>query len=199
MDLSPEHWKIPSGGTEVSIISVVDERQFTATRSTRALPSLDPARSSEVGYRARAIGRHNNGSEVLLRVGRSVEDVARETVTAAFNREGFRVVPLRDGSLPVEVVIERFWGWTSGNWVIFYHFDAGLRLEVRAPDGVREVRANRDLRLGSWGSNVNMRWKSTMARGLNELVEEMRSGIRNQLRDLMSDAGSTHPTRTRLP
>jgi hypothetical protein len=113
----------------VVIGKITDERVFEHDPRDPSTPSLGfggPDKAT-ADVKARAVARKRNGyglalGDVLLQQGKTVEDVVRENLAAAFQQAGYQVRGESDAGpspLVVDVHIKQFWAWfTPGAFVV---------------------------------------------------------------------------------
>jgi uncharacterized lipoprotein YajG len=132
--------KTTARGTVV-IRSVKDERIFEQSPRDPSIPSLgfEGASQATADVKLRAVGRKRNTygqalGDILLQPGRTVEDVIRENLGAAFERAGYRVTQQTTSDAPtlvVDVRITRFWAWMRpGFWALTLNTDISTALDV---------------------------------------------------------------------
>ena len=113
----------------VVLRSIKDERVFEQAPRVASIPSLgfEGAARATDEVKARAIGRKRNTfgqalGDILLEGGQTVTGLVRDSLTAAFQQAGYRVVgEAAAGAAPlvVDVRIKQFWAWFQpGFWAI---------------------------------------------------------------------------------
>jgi hypothetical protein len=126
----------------VLIRNVLDERVFEQAPSDPSIPSLgfEGANAAPDAIKARAVGRKRGGfgkalGDVLLQEGQSVTGLMRESVAAALQDAGYRVVSAPEAGGPpplvVDVHVKQFWSWFQpGFWAITLNANVETGIDV---------------------------------------------------------------------
>lgn len=128
----------PEVGRALKFTRVSDMREFELKPSTPDVPSLKNGEINDPAITSRAIARKRNSygkalGDILLPEGQTVAALAESHLARGFRENGYRVVnegdPDFDTAVPVEVDIEKFWGWFDpGFWSIQLHFQTLIKV-----------------------------------------------------------------------
>jgi hypothetical protein len=183
MDMRADVPANPATGPAIVLRDLVDQRPFTLEPDKATAPSVrseEDLASPEV--RARAIGRYYNlfGSpltEIFLPEDRTVMDLAREIVTSAFVRAGYRVLgpsdPGSESATPVDVAILEMWTWIEpGTWVVTNGFQG--RMSIRGAVGPfangAEVEGHGAIKSPVSGFGM---WEGSIKIGIESIVKDV--------------------------
>jgi hypothetical protein len=181
----------PASGDAVSFVRIVDARNFQVDPPQPSTPSLKNDEIDDESITLRAIARKRNGygmalGDILLPEGKTVTDVVENRLSYAFRNSGYRVVPegsAEDRVIPLEVRIEKFWGWMSpGFWSIGLSFESAI--VVVAPvvgfeDGLR------------FESEVERRFQTAMGSNWQTVID---ASLEALSRDMLQELDEVGPT-----
>ncbi len=128
----------PAEGHAFKITEVKDSRGFELRPPRPSIPSLKNGEMHDQSITSRAIARKRNGygralGDILLPEGRTVHDLARESIARAMHESGLRVLSEGDAgweaASPLQADIQQLWAWmTPGFWAIALDFDMRVRI-----------------------------------------------------------------------
>jgi len=117
-----------SNGKSIYVNSVSDKRIFEAKPATPNIPSLSPVEINSPAIKSRAVGRKRNSygvalGDILLKEGRSVEQIVGESVEQAFLENGYSIIKDKKDVTPetmmIDVKINKLWSWMNpGFWAL---------------------------------------------------------------------------------
>jgi len=129
----------PATGQPVTFARVSDNRKFEIAPPIPSIPSLKGGEVGNPAITSRAIARKRGGfgqalGDILLPEGDTVAGIVQEALTDAFRDRGYRVVSESDPdfaeAVPLEVDIERFWGWFQpGFWQVKIHYESLIHVK----------------------------------------------------------------------
>ena len=138
IDVNEEVASNPVAGVDVKIVRVDDKRRFEIDPRQANIPSLKNDEIHDKAITSRAIARKRNSygkamGDILLPEGETVMDLVKDSLTNGLRENGFRVLGEGDvgyeNAAPIEVDIEKFWGWFSpGFWKIGINFEILLQI-----------------------------------------------------------------------
>jgi len=138
LDITQEETVNPESGEAVKIVRVSDNRQFQIDPPQPDIPSLKYDEINDPAITSRAIARKRNDfgmaiGDILLPENKTVARLVENSITRGFRESGYRVVSQNDSdfdeAIPIEVDIEKFWGWYNpGFWEIKFNFVSALRI-----------------------------------------------------------------------
>jgi hypothetical protein len=170
----------PKSGKYVTIAKVIDSRIFEARPKKPSIPSLMGGKIDDVAIKARAIARKRNSygmamGDILLPEGRTVSNVIEEAVIKSLRDKGYVVVekdsPDYTKAIPVEVDIQKFWGWSyMGLWAFSLNFEAEITMRGQDifPTGDEE-KIRGSITLHSQIADTRA-WTNTLQRGLDNFI-----------------------------
>jgi len=186
IDVQEEVSANPANGVAVKFVRVTDKRVFKIDPRQADIPSLKNNEINDPAITSRAIARKRNTygkalGDILLPEGSTVMGLVESSLTKGLRENGFRI--LLEGeegyelAIPVEVDIEKFWGWFSpGFWSLGLNFETLLRLTGPAGpfiDGEEfDSKVEKRFQTAS-GSN----WRTTIRTGLDELNSDIAEDI----------------------
>ena len=138
IDVNEEVASNPAAGVDVKIVRVDDKRRFEIDPRQANIPSLKNDEIHDKAITSRAIARKRNSygkalGDILLPEGKTVMSLVEDSLTNGLRENGFRVLDEGDvgydNAAPIEVDIEKFWGWFSpGFWKIGINFEILLQI-----------------------------------------------------------------------
>ncbi len=144
IELNEEVSSNPETGTAIKFVRVSDKRVFQVSPPQANIPSLkydEDINKPEI--KSRAIARKRNAygkalGDILLPEGKTIMGLVESNLSKGLRQSGYRVVSKEDQDFkeatPVEVDIDKFWGWFSpGFWSIGINFETSI--VVTAPAG----------------------------------------------------------------
>jgi len=136
LDVTYEETANPVNGEAIKFVRVSDNRQFQIDPPQPDIPSLKNDEINDPAITSRAIARKRNGfgqalGDILLPEDETVAGLVESSLSRGFRENGYRVVgpgdPDFDDAIPVEVDIEKFWGWFNpGFWSITLKYETVL-------------------------------------------------------------------------
>jgi len=143
LDITQEETVNPESGEAIKFVRVTDNRQFQIDPPQADVPSLKNDEVNNSAITSRAIARKRNTfgkalGDILLPEDETVAGLVEDSLTRGFRENGYRVVGQTDSdfeeAIPVEVDIEKFWGWFNpGFWEIKLNYEIEIR--ISAPVG----------------------------------------------------------------
>jgi len=134
LDVEQQVEENPATGQPVTFVRVSDNRKFEVAPPIPSIPSLKGGEVGNPAITSRAIARKRGGfgqalGDILLPEGQTVAGLVQEALTDSFRERGYRVVTEADpdfaDAVPLEVDIERFWGWFQpGFWQVKIHYES---------------------------------------------------------------------------
>jgi hypothetical protein len=174
----------PALKSAVAITLVTDKRVFEKKPRQASIPSLYNRQIQDTALTSRAIGRRRNTDglalgNVFLPEGRTAVDVATEAVTKALRAKGYTVLPVgAQGAVPVEVDIQQFWVYiVPGFATQSMQFEAILILRGDGLFDARQETVHGSVVLHT-ASIANRAWMNTVQKGLDDLIRNMESKLR---------------------
>ena len=138
LDITQEETVNPVSGEAIKFVRVSDNRQFQVDPPQPDIPSLKNDEINDPAITSRAIARKRNTfgkalGDILLPEDETVAGLVENSLARGFRENGYRVVgpddPDFDEAIPVEVDIEKFWGWFNpGFWEIKLKYETVLRI-----------------------------------------------------------------------
>jgi len=129
----------PSTGDAIKFVRVSDLRQFQIDPPQPDIPSLMNDEIDDPLITSRAIARKRNSygmalGDILLPEGQTVMKLVESSLAKGLRENGYRVIsqgdPGHQEAVPIEVDIEKFWGWFQpGFWTVKLHFETLIRLK----------------------------------------------------------------------
>lgn len=186
MDVAEVPVENPSEGTEVTFVRLVDARDFQLEPGDPSTPSLKNGEIGDESITSRAIARKRNGygqalGDILLPEGKTVADVVKNRLASSFADKGYRVVSKGqrgyEQAVPLEVNIEKFWGWfTPGFFTIDLEFETLVR--VAGPvSGLRNGETFRGAAKESFAAAVEDNWRKAINTALDNLEADVQSKL----------------------
>ena len=193
IDVQEEVVANPETGVAVKFSRVTDVRRFEINPRQADIPSLKNNEIDDPAITSRAIARKRNGygkalGDILLPEGRTVAGLVEGSLTKGLRENGYRVLTVGDegfeDAVPIEVDIEKFWGWFSpGFWSIGINFETLLRLTGPAGpfvDGEEfDSKVERKFQTAGTGN-----WQTTIRASLDELNRDIAEDISNYKRSI---------------
>ncbi len=186
MDVAEIPVENPSEGTEVTFVRLVDTRDFQMEPGDPSTPSLKNGEIEDESITSRAIARKRNSygqalGDILLPEGKTVAHVVENRLASSFADKGYRVV--RKGQLgyeeavPLEVNIEKFWGWfTPGFFTIDLEFETLVRV-VGPLSGLRHGETFRGVSKESFAAALEDNWRKVMNAALDNLEADVQGKL----------------------
>jgi hypothetical protein len=138
LDITQEETANPVSGEAIKLVRVSDNRQFQIDPPEPDIPSLKNDEIDDPAITSRAIARKRNTfgqalGDILLPEDETVAGLVESSLTRGFRENGYRVVGPDDSdfdeAIPVEVDIEKFWGWFNpGFWEIKLKYETVIRI-----------------------------------------------------------------------
>ena len=185
---------VATAGKPVKIVAVNDKRIFMLNPRTPSIPSLRDGEINNKTITSRAIARKRNTygmalGDILLPEGRTVAQLARETLTKALTQAGYTVLkpgdPGYEAAPALSADVEEFWSWaTPGFTAIAMEFKGTLRLTGDWPVPPDKRRIKSYARETGLLGTEDM-WIRTINKGVDALVRATR--------DVLPPAGPTPP------
>lgn len=175
----------------VKFVRVTDRRLFEPSPDDPATPSLTLGDIANAQIKLRAYARMVNRfgkveGDVALPEGRSVEVVVKEALTKAFREAGYRVLeefdPDYESAIPLEVDIQRFWGWlTVGFDVVPVNFEAQVIIkgDLKTFDKGLEIKGSVVMEVRSITPST---WNDTVNGALDVMIEDTKAHLSDGLR-----------------
>lgn len=139
LDVEQQVDENPATGQAVTFVRVSDNREFEIAPPVPSTPSLKGGEIGNPAITSRAIARKRGGfgqalGDILLPEGDTVAGLVQAALTDAFRDRGYRVVTESDpdfgDAIPLEVDIERFWGWFQpGFWQVKIHYESLIHVK----------------------------------------------------------------------
>jgi len=186
IDIADEVSANPVDGLLVKFVRVTDKRNFQLKPKQAEIPSLKNGEINDSSITERAIARKRNTfgqalGDILLPEGKTVMVVVENRLTEGFRENGYRVLTPDDRdydkATPIEVDINKFWGWSSpGFWSLGINFKTSI--VVTAPvsgfsQGVEfDSEVQERFQIAS-GSN----WQTVINLSLRELNKDIEAEI----------------------
>ena len=140
LEIEAEESVNPESGQAVKIVQVVDSREFQIAPPQPDIPSLKNDEINDPAITSRAIARKRNTfgkamGDILLPEGQTIMDLVSSSLAKGLRENGFRVLEESDAeyavAAPIEVDIEKFWGWFQPGFlaaqVALCHVNNGVR------------------------------------------------------------------------
>lgn len=175
----------------IRFVRITDLRQFEPSPDDPATPSLTLGDIANADIKSRAYARMVNRfgkveGDVALPEGRSVMAVVKEALTKALRESGYRVLeaadPDYDTAIPIEVDIQRFWGWlTVGYEVVPVNFEARVIVtgNFKPFEKGLEIKGSAVVEVPSITATT---WNETVNAALDVMMEDTKGHISNGLR-----------------
>ncbi len=187
MDIQPKSVANPASGPIVKIARVTDQREFQLKPPDPSIPSLKYGEIDNSAITSRAIARKRNSygkamGDILLPEDRTVEQIAEEAIIRGLRESGFQVLEEGDvryeEAVPLEADIYQFWAWLSpGFWAAHLEFDLRIRLTGAISPFEEGQEFKGYVRLSTQAATTRA-WRNTIAKGLENLNENMTSRLR---------------------
>jgi len=176
----PQARPVPVKGF-VKLTEVKDARHFETAPRNPSVPSLQNAEEiKDRSITSRAIGRKNDGyqqtGDILLREGRTVEQLVREAVKQSLSELGYSVVDAKSPefgqALPLQIDIQQFWTWYTQFWFTppLFEFEFILLVKGEALIGSKEEHVR--------GFVKGEAWKRVMQSGMADLIEKVKASVK---------------------
>ena len=176
----------PSMGDAIKFVRVSDLRQFQIDPPSPEIPSLMNDEIDDSSITSRAIARKRNTygaalGDILLPEGQTVMKLVEKSLAKGLRENGYRVFTERDSeyqdAAPIEVGIEKFWGWFEpGFWSAKLHFQTLIRLNGPVGpfrDGEEfDSHVVKSIQFASDDS-----WRATIKESLLQLNKDITEGI----------------------
>ena len=186
LDVPQEVSVNPESGEALKFVRVSDNRQFQIDPPEADTPSLKNNEINDLEITSRAIARKRNTfgkalGDILLPEGKTVAGMVETSLTTGFRENGYRVVTEDDpdfaDAIPVEVDIEKFWGWFDpGFWEVQLKFSTLIRLSAPAGSFVDGKEFGGDVEKGfqiASGGN----WLKTIQASLDDINKDIAAEI----------------------
>jgi len=182
MDVSAVPVENPVDGAEVTFVRLADARDFQLEPGDPSTPSLKNGEIDDESITSRAIARKRNSygqalGDIVLPEGKSVSHVVENRLSRGFAEKGYRVV--KEGqegynqAVPLEVTIEKFWGWfTPGFVTIDLEFEMLVRV-VGPLAGLRQGKTFEGGAKESFAAAVEDNWRKVMNAALDNLDKDI--------------------------
>lgn len=182
LEVAEEESVNPESGQAVKIVQVVDTRQFQIDPPQADIPSLKNNEINDPTITSRAIARKRNSfgkamGDILLPEGQTVMDLVSSSLAKGLRENGFRVVSESDpdfaGAAPLEVEIQKFWGWFQpGFWQLKLHYVTAINVSGPVAMFTDGESFASDVEMGfQVASSSN--WLETIDASLTELNQEI--------------------------
>jgi hypothetical protein len=183
---------------QAQITAVKDNRRFQEAPNDPSTPSLrNVDQLQDRTVTSRAIGRERGSfgwaaGNVMLPVGRSVEQLVRDAMAQALVQVGYEVVDMGSGltaaALPLQIDIEQFWAWYTPRPPIVgggtVEFRAVLVLKGEAITGQKEVIVSAHALGKGIASADSMlattpdEWQGVLVAGVDDLARNASAALR---------------------
>lgn len=176
----------PTEGQSIKFVRVTDKRKFQIDPRQADIPSLKNDEINDTNITSRAIARKRGGfgmalGDILLPEGKTVMDVVENRLSNGFKENGYRVLTTGDtgyaSATPVEIDIEKFWGWFSpGFWSIGINFQTSIIVTAPVSGFESGVEFNSEVQerfQTASGSN----WLTVINMSLDELNNDIQKEI----------------------
>ncbi|HER34485.1 MAG: hypothetical protein JXJ30_10780 [Halothiobacillaceae bacterium] len=186
MDLAEVPVENPAEGPEVTFVRLVDARDFELEPGDPSTPSLKNGEIENASITSRALARKRNGygqalGDILLPEGSTVTGVVENRLARSFANRGYRVV--EEGqrgyteAVPLEVSVERFWGWfTPGFFTIDLQFETLVR--VTGPlAGLRHGKTFQGASKESFAAAMDDNWRRVLNAALDNLEADIQATL----------------------
>lgn len=176
----------PTTGVALKIARVTDARKFEINPGQADIPSLKNDEIHNPAITSRAIARKRNSygkalGDILLPEGSTVTGLVEDSLKNGLRENGYRVLELGESgyedAAPIEVDIEKFWGWFSpGFWKIGINFETLLRLHGPVGPFVdgEEFDSQVEMKFMAAGEE---NWQTTIRASLDELNRDIAEDI----------------------
>lgn len=186
LDVSQEVAENPVTGEAVKFVRISDNRQFQIDPPEPNIPSLKNNEINDPAITSRAIARKRNSfgkalGDILLPEDQTVAGLVESSLVNGFRENGYRVVTAGDSgyddAAPIEVDIEKFWGWFNpGFWQIKLKYETLIRVSGPVGSFVAGQEFSSSIEMGfqvASGSN----WLKAINASLDELNKDIASEL----------------------
>ena len=188
IDINDDTSANPTVGKELKFVRVTDKRDFQANPKEANIPSLKNNEINDISITSRAIARKRNSygkalGDILLPEGKTVMGIVENRLSKGFKENGYRVLSSGDANydtaIPVEVDIEKFWGWFSpGFWSIGLNFQTSIIVTAPVREFKKGIEFDSEVQerfQNASGSN----WKAVINISLDELNDDIQKEIQS--------------------
>lgn len=186
MDLAEVPVENPGEGAEVTFVRLVDVRDFQLEPSDPSTPSLKNGEVEDESITSRAMARKRNSygqalGDILLPEGKMVTQVVENRLSRSFADKGYRVVNQGqrgyEQAVPLEVTIEKFWGWfTPGFFTIDLEFETLVRV-IGPLAGLQRGQTFQGGSKESFAAAVEDNWRKVMNAALDDLEKDVKAKL----------------------
>ena len=155
-----------------------DLREFQINPRQADIPSLKNNEINDPSITSRAIARKRNSfgkamGDILLPEDQTVMDLVADSLTRALRENGYRVLGESDpdfaAAAPLEVAIDRFWGWFQpGFWQLKLHFSTAIQVKGPIDPFANGMTFASDVAKDFQVANTS-NWRETIEASLDEL------------------------------
>lgn len=190
LDIPEEVSENPATGPAIKFVRVSDVRQFQTNPPRPDIPSLKNNEIDDSSITSRAIARKRNTygkalGDILLPEDQTVTLLVESSLAKGFRENGYRVIapgnPGFEDAVPIEVDIEKFWGWFQpGFWSIKLHFQTLIRVSGPLGPFADGEEFDSDVEK-SFQTAGGANWRSTIRASLDELNNDISEGLNSYM------------------